>query len=103
MLTWLDKLPAEVDDRTIDWTPRLNGASIESSTWEHSPGIGVEDKGISEGSVTVRISGGENGRRYYFSNSVVLTDGRVLSEVASQLVIMYQPTQMVPLVAQQGT
>lgn len=90
MLVWLDgKGPSEVTNFTIDWTIRLNGDTIETSSWTI---IGCDPGGPQESPVTlviqstpapsyfgniteVWLSGGTAGCTYILRNSITTLGG----------------------------
>ncbi len=74
------KDPQSRVDYAIDWTSRLDGATIVASAWSVAPaeegGIAVETYGFGGITTEVRFSGGITGHNYRLVNLITLSDGR---------------------------
>lgn len=89
-LKWPFKDPDELLDYVIDWTDRLQGDAIASSTWDVPVGITrTTDSFTNNGTVggktgrtftTLWLSGGTVGASYVFTNHIVTTGGRDMDQ-----------------------
>jgi hypothetical protein len=74
--------PLDVRLRTVDWTKRLDGASLSTSTWQASSPAGLTLSGgaIAAGNkkATVFTSGGTLGVTYTATDRVTTNDGQTL-------------------------
>lgn len=73
-LDWPNKDPDEVLDYVIDWTARLAGDTIVTSTWEVPTGLTKGSDSATASTTTVWLSGGTLNERYEITNRIV-TDG----------------------------
>jgi hypothetical protein len=73
------KDPESRVDYAIDWSPYLNGQSIETSLWLVVPaeagGIAVEESSFEPARTAARLGGGVTGHSYSVSNRVTFSDG----------------------------
>lgn len=73
------KDPESRVDYAIDWTPYLDGQSIEASTWSVTPaeegGIVAEETSFEPARTAARLTGGLTGHCYTVSNQVTFSDG----------------------------
>jgi uncharacterized phage protein (predicted DNA packaging) len=83
MLKWPDKDPDEVADFQIDWTARLDGDTISSSTWVIPSGLTQNSAAFADTSTTVWLAGGTAGSTYILVNRVVTAGSRTLEEAVS--------------------
>lgn len=77
-----EKDPDAVEAYAIDWTDRLEGATISSSTWHVPDGATLTvvegSAAVEDGATGVRLSGGTSGLATRVTNRVTLSDGRTL-------------------------
>lgn len=83
-LSWPPKDPDEVLDYQIDWSERLNGDTISTSSWTIS-GTGttplVEDSNEVSGDLSiVWLSGGTLGVKYTLTNRITTAAGRTMDQ-----------------------
>lgn len=81
--TWeTPKDPDEVKDYVVDWTDRLAGDAIASSTWIVPDGITKDSDAfdVDESTATIWLSGGTLGDNYEFVNRITTTGGRTLDQ-----------------------
>lgn len=77
---WIPKDPDEHVDYGLDWSARLRGDSILSSTWIVPDGL-TADQDSDNGSLTiVWLSGGTVGKTYDIVNRVVTQNGRTFDQ-----------------------
>ena len=88
MLEWSGKAPTEVADYDIDWTLRLNGDAIVSSSWTigggDAPASGtlvMNSNAFLATSTKVVLSAGNLGITYTLANTVTTTSGDTLIEL----------------------
>jgi pyruvoyl-dependent arginine decarboxylase (PvlArgDC) len=66
-------------DYAIDWSPYLDGQTIEASLWfvvpDEAGGIAAEESSFEPGRTAARLAGGHAGHIYSVSNQVTLSDG----------------------------
>ncbi|HYD13199.1 MAG TPA: hypothetical protein VEC11_10165 [Allosphingosinicella sp.] len=66
-------------DYAIDWSPYLDGQTIEASLWTVEPdeagGIAAEETSFEPGRSAARLAGGLTGHSYTVSNRVTFSDG----------------------------
>jgi hypothetical protein len=87
--SWPPKDPAEVLDYTIDWTLRLAGDTIISSTWAALPGgsaLTIGTGGQAPAFITnmtkLWLSGGTIGQSYNLKNTITTAAGETMIETA---------------------
>jgi hypothetical protein len=82
MLRWPYKDPDEVLDYEIDWSARLNGDTIASSTFTLPPGatLVADDATNTTTSTKIWLSGGTEGQTYFVMNEVVTSAGRTMDQ-----------------------
>lgn len=79
-LVWPDKDPNDVLDYRVDWSSRLEGDTISTSTWIVPSGI-TQDSAVSDDSTsTIWLSGGTAGETYSLTNRVVTDGGRTMDQ-----------------------
>lgn len=79
-LSWPFKDPDEVLDYEIDWTARLVGDTISSSTWIIPDGITKNSDTFTSTSALVWLSGGVEGASLLLVNRVVTAGGRTMDQ-----------------------
>lgn len=75
-----DKDPDDLAEYSIDWTKKLAGDSIVSSTWQVPADLLEGNKSHTANTATIWLSGGIDGRRYVLVNRVVTQQGRIFDE-----------------------
>lgn len=82
LLYWPDKDPDEVLDYKINWSKRLNGDAIVSSTLEAegTPSIVIDETSFDTKSATVWLSGGVDGETVQFLNRIETLGGRTMDQ-----------------------
>lgn len=81
MATWATaKDPDEVKDYAVDWTARLAGDTITTSTWIVPDGIVKDSDTNTTTDTTIWLSGGTLGTTYEFVNRVQTAGGRVYDQ-----------------------
>lgn len=73
---WPYKDPDEILDYQIDWTARLAGDTIVSSTWVIPDGITKDSDSYTATATTVWLSGGTLGASLSITNRVETAGGR---------------------------
>lgn len=80
-LKWPDKDPDEVLDYEINWSDRLDGDTISSSTWIlPDDGVEKESDTSTTTATTIWLSGGTLGETYELTNRVVTAGGRTMDQ-----------------------
>ena len=73
------KDPQSRVDYAIDWSPYLDGQTIETSLWRVVPdeegGIVAEEVSFESARTAARLAGGVTGHNYSVSNEVTFSDG----------------------------
>ena len=87
MLRFPSKDPDEVNDYKLDWSARLAGDSIESSTWFVDDGLTVDRTSNDATTTVVWLSGGSSNRAYRLLNRIVTVDGRTMDETVKISVV----------------
>ena len=82
-LRWPNKDPDEVLDYEIDWTDRLAGDTISTSTWTVPAGITKDSDVKTDSTTTIWLSSGTLGATYQVLNRIVTTDGRTMDQTVS--------------------
>jgi hypothetical protein len=84
-LFWDNKDPNETLDYRIDWLPRLEADTIETSTWTVPAGLTHDDDNISDSGAetVVWLSGGTIGETYEILNRIVTVGGRTMDQTVS--------------------
>lgn len=77
------KDPDEVDDFAIDWTERLNGETISTSTWTATGGVTVDSDTFTDTVATARLSGGTLNAHAVVTNRIVTDASRTLDQSAN--------------------
>lgn len=77
-MAWADKDPDEVLDYQNDWTARLAGDTIVTSTWIVPGGITKDSDSHTTTATTVWLSGGTLDASYSLTNRVVTAGGRTM-------------------------
>lgn len=80
MLNWPDKDPNEVLDYQLNWTERLDGDTIDVSTWIVPDGLVEDSSSNTTSASTIWLSGGVLGERYTLTNRVETAGGRVMDQ-----------------------
>ena len=80
MLTWPAKDPDEVLDYEIDWTARLAGDTINTSSWIMPSGITQDSVTVSPTKVKIWLSDGTEGEQYIIQNRIVTNGGRTMDQ-----------------------
>jgi hypothetical protein len=66
-------------DYAIDWSPYLDGQTVETSQWLVAPdeegGLAVEEASFEPARTAARLTGGVIGHAYSVSNEVTFSDG----------------------------
>ncbi len=84
MLTWPSKDPNEVLDYQLDWTPRLAGDTIVTSTWLVTGAqLLIANQSNTTSISTVWLSGGRELQTYQCLNRIVTAAGRTMDETVS--------------------
>lgn len=80
-LKWPAKDPDELLDYKVDWSKRLPGDTIHSSTWPNPPsGLTVVTTAHAQKNTTVWLSGGVLGQTYTLLNRIVTHGGRTMDQ-----------------------
>jgi hypothetical protein len=79
-LSWPFKDPDEVLDYQIDWSARLAGDTISSSSWIVPDGITKNRDSATDTSTTVWLSGGTEGAALSLTNRIVTAGGRMMDQ-----------------------
>jgi hypothetical protein len=77
MIIWPNKDPDDVLDYEFDWTSKLYGDTIHSSTWIVPAPLTKNSDSHTDGKVTIWLSGGTEGATYKLKN-LVTTRGRTM-------------------------
>jgi hypothetical protein len=85
MIFWDTKTSAEVDDFSVDWSPRLDGDTVINATCVplyagSLAGVTVGLSSYDDTSSTVRLSGGDAGGMAFVIMRVTLSSGRTLDQ-----------------------
>jgi hypothetical protein len=80
MKQWSAKDPDEVGDFTIDWSGRLSGDLISTSTWTVPAGLTKGSDSHDRTSTTVWLSSGVLGARYQILNRIETLGGRQMDQ-----------------------
>jgi hypothetical protein len=86
MLKWPFKDPDEVLDYGIDWTARLAGDTIQTSTWIIPAGITKVSDSSTSTSTEIWLSGGAIGASLQITNRVVTSGGRTMDQSVTLLI-----------------
>lgn len=79
-LSWPFKDPDEVLDYEIDWTARLAGDTISTSTWTVPSGITKNSDTSAASTTTIWLSSGTIGTSYSILNRIVTANGRTMDQ-----------------------
>jgi len=80
-MTWQTaKDPDEIKDYVVDWTDRLAGDSIVTSTWIVPDDITMDSNSNTSTTTTIWLSGGVLGTTYEFVNRVVTSGARTYDQ-----------------------
>ena len=79
-LEWDFKDPDEVLDYRVDWSARLDGDTIASSTWEVLAGLTKDSDTSGADDTTIWLSGGTLGDNYTLVNRVTTAGGRTFDQ-----------------------
>ena len=79
-LAFPNKDPNEVLDYQIDWTLRLAGDTISTSTWTVPAGITKDSDSNTTTAATVWLSGGTLGETYELLNRIVTAGARTMDQ-----------------------
>ncbi len=82
-LTWPAKDPDEVLDYEIDWTARLAGDTIASSTWTVPSGLTGSSQTHTDTTATTWLAEGTAGESYSILNRVVTSGGRTMDQTVT--------------------
>lgn len=82
ILKWSDKDPDEVLDFSLDWSKRLNGDTITTSTWIVPSGITKDSDSIGSPADTtiIWLSGGADNTTYELTNRIETAGGRTMDQ-----------------------
>lgn len=87
----MEKDPQARLDYAVNWTPQLvGGDAITTSTWEITPtGLTVDSPApsIAGGFTTIWLSGGTVGDRYWITNHIATSQGRLNDQTFSLLIV----------------
>ena len=75
-LPYWEKDPSAVKDYSIDWTDRLDGDVIATSSWTVQTGLTVGINAFSNTATTIWLSAGTLTRRYKATNRITTAGGR---------------------------
>jgi hypothetical protein len=79
-LNWPAKDPDEVLDYRLDWSARLAGDTIFSSSWIVPAGITKNSDTFDNSSTTIWLAAGTTDETYTFVNRVVTAGGRRMDQ-----------------------
>ncbi len=79
-LKWPNKDPNEVLDYDLNWSARLAGDTIATSTWIVPDGITKDSDSTSDTATKIWLSGGTEGETYTLTNRVVTEGGRTMDQ-----------------------
>lgn len=79
-MVWPDKDPDEILDYQVDWTGRLDGDTIATSTWILPTGITQNSVDQSTTHTTIWLSGGVDGKTYEVTNRITTAGGRTYDQ-----------------------
>lgn len=82
-LAWPPKDTDEILDYRIDWTDRLDGDTIETSTWTVPSGITKETDTSTATAATIWLSGGTLNERYSLLNRIETAGGRTMDQTVT--------------------
>jgi hypothetical protein len=77
---WPNKDPDEVLDYAIDWSQRLAGDIIVTSTFTVPTGIVMNSQSKTNTMTTIWLSGGSEGVSYDILNRIVTNGGRTMDQ-----------------------
>jgi hypothetical protein len=77
---WPNKDPDEVLDYGIDWSLRLAGDTISTSTWIVPPGITMQTNSKTATTTTIWLSAGVLDQTYEILNRIVSAGGRTMDQ-----------------------
>jgi frataxin-like iron-binding protein CyaY len=77
---WPNKDPNEVLDYAIDWSQRLAGDIIDTSTFTVPSGIVINSQSKTNTMTTVWLSGGSEGVTYDILNRIITNGGRTMDQ-----------------------
>ena len=82
VLQWPDKDPNEVLDYNLDWTARLAGDTISTSTWtiDSDQLLVINSQTFAATNSTVWLSGGTVGTMYDCKNQIMTAAGRTMDQ-----------------------
>jgi hypothetical protein len=82
---WPTKDPDEILDFGIDWTLRLDGDTIATTTWSASTPSGLTRTAtqVTGNITTAFFSGGTEGTTYAVTCTITTTGGRTMQETGS--------------------
>jgi hypothetical protein len=81
------KDPDETIDLSLEWSAVLGTDAIDTSAWDAEAGLTVDSDTKTATSTTVRVLGGDLGRRYKLKNTIVTEAGQTL---VRRLVVVVQ-------------
>jgi hypothetical protein len=79
-LYWPPKDPDEVVDYRLDWSERLDGDTILTSTWTVPAGITAPTQSNTTTTATLWLSGGTVGTLYTVLNRITTAGGRTMDQ-----------------------
>jgi hypothetical protein len=96
-LAWPPKDPVEVADFEVDWTDKLAGDTIETSSFslQTAAGLTIESEDKTANSATVWLSGGTAGQTATIVNTITTAGGRTLEEVVNLAIVAADPALVV--------
>jgi hypothetical protein len=77
---WPNKDPNEVLDYAIDWSQRLAGDIISTSTFTVPTGIVMNSQSKTNTMTTIWLSGGSEGVTYDILNRIITNGGRTMDQ-----------------------
>ncbi len=78
-IPFYNKDPDAIEVMTLDWSFRLGGATISSSTWTGT-GITIVTDAVDGRETSVKVSGGTLGETHRVTNRVVTSAGETLDQ-----------------------
>ncbi len=79
-LSWDAKDPDEVLDYQLDWSPRLSGDTISTSSWLVPAGLTTVLTSETSTVSTIWLSGGTVAQSYLLRNRIVTAGGRTMDQ-----------------------
>mgnify|MGYP003393028979 CR=1 FL=1 len=86
-IRWPDKTSAEELNYSIDWTPYLDGATIQSVAWSVPAGLTGGAQSIAGNVTTIILSGGTDGVDYAITCAIVLATSALDMQRVARLTV----------------